>query len=112
MAKWVGKRTLALTSAGLNPRSRLSARSFHLASSGWLGPQVSLRRTRLHPRIAADRSYELKLDALIKLEVACQLALDSLPQLPPDTGERLRAPIQTLCDVTRIELDRLQPGSP
>ena len=52
------------------------------------------------------------MDALIKLEVACQLALDSLPKLPPDTGERLRAPIQTLCDVTRTELDRLQPGYP
>jgi hypothetical protein len=54
----------------------------------------------------------LNLDALLKLEVACQLALDSLPKLPSETGERLRAPIQTLCDVTRTELDRLQPGDP
>lgn len=54
----------------------------------------------------------MNLDALIKLEVACQLALDSLAKLPPETGQRLRAPIETLCDVTRTELDRLQPGYP
>jgi len=65
---------------------------------------------RLHPNIASDPSDRLNLDALIKLEVACQLALDSLAKLPPETGERLRAPIQTLCDVTRGELGRLQPG--
>lgn len=74
--------------------------------------KVSLRRKRLHPRIAANGSHEMNLDALIKLEVACQLALDSLAKLPPETGQRLRAPIETLCDVTRTELDRLQPGYP
>jgi hypothetical protein len=64
-----------------------------------------------HPRIA-DSSEKSKLDALVKLEVACQLALESLPKLPSETGERLREPIQTLCDVTRTELGRLQAGYP
>jgi hypothetical protein len=44
------------------------------------------------------------------MEVACQLALDSLPELPPETGERLRGPIQSLCNVTREELVRLDPS--
>jgi len=65
-------------------------------------------RKRLHPRIAHKTRDESKLEALIRLEVACQLALDSLPELPPDTGERLRDPIQTLCNVTRAELERFR----
>jgi hypothetical protein len=52
-----------------------------------------------------------KLQALIRMEVACQLALESLPELPPETENRLRGPIQTLCDVTRSELDRIGPSA-
>ena len=44
------------------------------------------------------------------MEVACRLALESLPELPPETEKRLRVPIQTLCDVTQTELARIKPG--
>jgi hypothetical protein len=60
--------------------------------------------------IADEAPNESRLDALIKLEVACQLALESLPKLPRETEESLREPIETLCDVTRRELEQLKPG--
>jgi hypothetical protein len=53
---------------------------------------------------------ETRLDALIRLEVACQLALESLPKLPAETEEALREPIETLCEVSGRELERLKPG--
>jgi hypothetical protein len=53
-----------------------------------------------------DRARE----ALIKMEVACQLALDSLPDLPAQTEQALRDPIEQLCRVTEHELQQLQPG--
>jgi hypothetical protein len=53
---------------------------------------------------------EARLEALIKLEVACRLALESLPELPAETEEALREPIETLCEVTGRELERLKPG--
>jgi len=53
---------------------------------------------------------ETRLEALIKLEVACRLALESLPKLPADTEEALRKPIETLCDISGRELERLKPG--
>ena len=59
----------------------------------------------------ADASHDPKLEALIRMEVACRLALESLPDLPPETEKRLRVPIQTLCDVTQTELARLTPAS-
>ena len=62
------------------------------------------------PRIAAEVPDETKLQALIRMEVACELALESLPELPPETGERLREPIQALCKVTRDELARIEPS--
>ena len=62
------------------------------------------------PRIAAEGPHETKLQALIRMEVACQLALESLPELPPETGEKLREPIQALCTVTRDELVRIDPS--
>jgi hypothetical protein len=43
-----------------------------------------------------------------KMEVACRLALESLPELPPETEDALRKPIETLCEVTERELERLQ----
>jgi hypothetical protein len=59
--------------------------------------------------MAAERPSESRLQALIKLEVACRLALESLPELPPETELALREPIQTLCEVTGRELENLQP---
>ncbi|MGZ4418858.1 MAG: hypothetical protein ACXVRV_11865 [Gaiellaceae bacterium] len=53
---------------------------------------------------------ETTLEALIKLEVACRLSLESLPKLPPETEDVLREPIETLCEVTGRELERLKPG--
>jgi hypothetical protein len=44
------------------------------------------------------------------MEVACRLALESLPELPPETEEALRRPIEILCAVTGRELERLQLG--
>jgi hypothetical protein len=61
-------------------------------------------------RIAGEHLNESKLQALIKMEVACRLALESLPELPRETEETLRSPIETLCEVTERELQRLQPG--
>jgi hypothetical protein len=53
---------------------------------------------------------ETRLEALIKLEVACRLALESLPHLPRETEDVLREPIETLCGVTERELERIKPG--
>ena len=50
------------------------------------------------------------LEALIKIEVACRLALESLPKLPNETQQALRHHIETLCEVTERELTRLQPA--
>ena len=61
-------------------------------------------------RIGGDDVNESKLQALIKMEVACRLALESLPELPAETEDALRKPIETLCEVTERELERLQPG--
>jgi hypothetical protein len=58
----------------------------------------------------AERPSESRLQALIKLEVACRLALESLPELPPETEAALREPIQTLCEITGRELESLQPS--
>jgi hypothetical protein len=52
---------------------------------------------------------EKTLEALIKMEVACRLALESLPKLPNETEQALRGHIETLCEVTEHELKRLQP---
>ena len=59
--------------------------------------------------MAADRSDEA-LQALIKLEVACRLALDSLPALPQRADHALRDAIEELCRLTERELERMQPG--
>jgi hypothetical protein len=60
--------------------------------------------------VAKEQSDESRLQALIKMEVACRLALESLPELPRETEEALREPIDTLCQVTERELERLRPG--
>ena len=51
----------------------------------------------------------MTLEALIKMEVACRLALESLPRLPQETEDALRRHIETLCEVTERELTRLKP---
>ena len=61
-------------------------------------------------RIEDGHHTEKKLQALIKIEVACRLALESLPELPRETQQALRAPIEKLCELTDRALDRLQPG--
>ncbi len=43
------------------------------------------------------------------MEVACRLALESLPNVPSESEEALREPVQTLCKATERELRRLQP---
>ena len=53
---------------------------------------------------------EKTLEALIKMEVACRLALESLPKLPNETEQALRRHIETLCEVTERELKQLQPA--
>jgi hypothetical protein len=60
--------------------------------------------------MADEQPSESRVQALIKLEVACRLALESLPELPRETEEALREPIQTLCDITGRELESLQLG--
>lgn len=49
-------------------------------------------------------------EALIKMEVACRLALEALPKLQNETEQALRHHIETLCEVTERELKRLQPA--
>jgi hypothetical protein len=60
--------------------------------------------------MAKEQLDETRLQALIKMEVACRLALESLPELPRETEDALREPIETLCKVTEGELERLRPG--
>ena len=58
-----------------------------------------------------EQSYdESTTEALIKMEVACRLALESLPKIPGESGEALREPVQTLCKVIERELKRLKLG--
>lgn len=49
-------------------------------------------------------------EALIRMEVACRLALESLPRLPTETEQALRPHIETLCEVIERELKPLQPA--
>jgi hypothetical protein len=60
--------------------------------------------------MAGEQVDESRLEALIKMEVACRLALESLPRLPAETEQALREPIDTLCEVTQREIERLRPG--
>jgi len=60
---------------------------------------------------AVDRPYDDQtLQALIKMEVACRIGLESLPQLPKESEDALREPIETLCRTTEREVERLSPG--
>jgi hypothetical protein len=58
-----------------------------------------------------DRAYDDQtLQALIKMEVACRIGLESLPQLPKESADALREPIEPLCRATQREVERLSPG--
>ena len=59
--------------------------------------------------VPANQYDESSVEALIKMEVACRLALESLPKLPNETEQALRHHIEALCEVTEGELKRLQP---
>jgi hypothetical protein len=64
-------------------------------------------------RIAGGDTHDLQdphVEALIRLQLACQLALEALPALRDETEQVLRNPVETLCDVTSQELDRINPG--
>jgi hypothetical protein len=74
------------------------------------GANVLLRTTVECWRIEDGHHTEKRLQALIKIEVACRLALESLPELPRETQQALRAPIEKLCELTDRALDRLQAG--
>jgi hypothetical protein len=70
---------------------------------------ASYSRWRYLSPMATSPYDEKTVEALIKMEVACRLALESLPKLPNATEEALRRHIETLCEVTERELKRLQP---
>jgi hypothetical protein len=86
---------------GLRPRRVIRVRR---------GANVLLRPVVECSRIEEGHHIEKRLQALIKMEVACRLALESLPELPRETEQALRAPIEKLCELTGRALDRLQPG--
>jgi hypothetical protein len=71
---------------------------------------ASQRRWKYLPVMPTNPCDEKTLEALIKMEVACRLALESLPKLPKETEQALRRHIETLCEVTELELKRLQPA--
>ena len=61
--------------------------------------------------MTVERLYdEGTTEALIKMEVACRLALESLPKIPSESEQALREPVQTLCKVIERELKRLKLG--
>ena len=60
--------------------------------------------------IDGDNRTAKKVDALIRLEVACRLAVEALPGLADETEQALRSHVQALCDVTGAELDAIRPG--
>ena len=65
------------------------------------------------PRIAggdAHETHDQHVEALTRLQLACQLALEALPGLPNETERVLRDHVQTLCEVSGKELDRINPG--
>jgi len=68
------------------------------------------RLRRRYTRPIATEPNEPDLQALIQLEVACQVALGALPKLPEGTEQALRKPVEELCEVTRAELQRIDPS--
>lgn len=58
--------------------------------------------------LVADAQSDAALQALIKMQVACRLALESLPALPAQAEHALRDPVEVLCRVLERELRPLQ----
>jgi hypothetical protein len=50
-----------------------------------------------------------KIDALIRLEVACRLALAALPELSDEIEQQLRTHVEAVCEVTGAALDEINP---
>ena len=71
---------------------------------------IEPRRGNLLSTMAKEEFDEDRLQALIKMEVACRLALESLPKLPRETGDALREPVDQLCKISEREIERLRPG--
>src|SRR5690349_18044980 len=84
---------------------RLSTRRSGQGPDDYLRLQT-LRAGDLSPMPAHE--YDETVEALIKMEVACRLALESLAKLPAETEQALRRHIEKLCEVTERELNRLQ----
>ena len=60
---------------------------------------------------SVDRAYDDQtLQALIKMEVACRIGLESLPQLPKESEDALRGPSKRCAATTEREVERLSPG--
>ena len=51
-----------------------------------------------------------ELQALIRAYIACRVAVDSLPDLPPEVRERVEEPLSKFCHVVGPELERVNPG--
>jgi hypothetical protein len=48
-------------------------------------------------------------DALLRAYVACNLAKDALPDLPPDTAAAIEEPVEQFCRVVGEELRKVRP---
>lgn len=78
-----------------NPR-KPPGQKHHVAARSNVSPAARLEGWPM----AEEQFDESRLQALIKMEVACRLALESLPELPRETESALREPIDTLCTIT------------
>ena len=72
--------------------------------------RISFRKLPRAVSTGIAKPQKRHIQALIRLEVACHVALDALPELPNETEQALRDHVQSLCDVTAAELDRIHPG--
>jgi len=60
--------------------------------------------------VATQTRDEQVVEALIKLEVACRLALESMSRLPRDAETKLRGHVEALCDAVEDELRNRRPS--
>jgi hypothetical protein len=51
------------------------------------------------------------MNALIRAEAACRVALDALPHLPDDVREAISRPLNEFCDVVGPALERRERES-
>jgi hypothetical protein len=52
------------------------------------------------------------LDAIVRLSVACRLALEALPNLDDDAQQALREPIERVCQIADSQIERSRAASP